>query len=267
MQRTYATKNTPIIHYHDCILGKVGAPTDRKQKALFQLLMILSMAPLTMTLNWVMRTPCISWESFLLYLPFYPLMLGIVIAVRFLVANPFIDKVVAHLIAPHLKGVSKSLAISLTNTFIMGSIVAFIRTLIVLGGLEGFSWEVYGSSLPLSFLMSFCIGYFFMSPLMKKFFAKSITPRMHSHPAQSKKVFSALPFSSEKEYPLLNKTKHFFSTLLLSITAFRPTLFLKNFSLLLFFAIKLPSISSALLNLQDITSRKSLRLSGCLHPR
>lgn len=170
-QSRTAEENTPTVKYKDCLLGKVGIPREHNQKIWFQLMSIMSMVPITVTLHWIINTSWFTWESFEQQLPMYPLTIAIVIAVRFFIANPVVDGIVKTFISPHFSGLKKSLSITWINIIFMGALVALIKAMITLGGLAGFSWENYIGSLPLSFLISFVVGYFFISPAMKKVWA------------------------------------------------------------------------------------------------
>lgn len=146
--------------------------------------------PITVTVNWAFHASELSWGAFSQYLYMYPLIFIIAIAVRFIIANPLVDKAVKHLLPAKLNNLEKALAITLFNILIMGSIVAFVRTLVVAGGLETFAWDTYATSLPLSFFISFCFGYFVASPLMKKVFARMVEPRVKLHHAAHGKPLS-----------------------------------------------------------------------------
>lgn len=178
MSGTQATNSTDTITYQDCITGKIGAPTGKKKRSLFQLMMIASTVPTTVTVNWLITTHEFSWTAFSHYLYMYPLIIGIAVAVRFLIANPVVDRIVKAFFPTSLGACKKALSITLLNVLIMGTIVAFVRSLVSAGGLEYLSWEHYAASLPLSFAISFVFGYFVTSPLTKKVFARSIEPRI-----------------------------------------------------------------------------------------
>lgn len=168
-------EQTSTVRYQDCLLGKVGMPSKHHQKTWFQLLSIGAMIPITVTLNWLISTPVISWEAFERILYMYPLTAFIVIAVRFLIANPILDRVVKSFVSPHVTGLKRALSVSFINIIFVGTIVSFIKAIITLEGLARVCWECFASSLPLSFLISFIVGYFFISPAMKKMFAASDT--------------------------------------------------------------------------------------------
>ncbi len=168
------------VRYQDCILGKVGAPKEWKQKALLQFMMMACSVPLTVTFNWFIHTPEVTWEQFASASYLYPLTFLLVACVRWLIANPLVDRIVKACITPRLDGMKKSLSISAINVFVMGTNVALLRMLILQGGLEGISWVGYLSTLPFSWAMSFVLSYFFINPFIKKLFVKQVVPRVET---------------------------------------------------------------------------------------
>lgn len=174
------TANTHKVRYLDCISGKQGAPRDKKQKALFQCMLIFVAVPLTATINWLIHTDNYSWTTFSQHLIMLPLMFAIAIGVRFLIANPLVDTMVSAFVSPRLSCLKKALVVTTLNILVMGTVASLIRTIITSLGGEVVAWEDYLSSLPLSYLISFVIGYFVTTPLMKKFFAHTIEPHLEN---------------------------------------------------------------------------------------
>lgn len=168
------TSRPEHITYQDCILGKVGAPTDSRQRAIFQTMMIFCMVHIMVTFNWLVHTESYSWKAFAELLYQYPLSLTIALSVRFLIANPLIDQFVKIAISPYCKGLSKTLSVTLVNVLFMGTITAFISATVVNGGLVNFSWVNYFIALPLSYAGSFFFSFFVVGPFIKKLFEERI---------------------------------------------------------------------------------------------
>lgn len=181
-----AAQNTRKITYLNCITGKIGLPTKKDKKALYQILMILYAIPFTATINWLINTNEYSWSSFAQHLYMLPLMFAIAIGVRFTIANPVIDKTVKTFVSPNLGCLKKALLVTVLNILVMGTIASFIRLVITSEGFEGIAWADYAESLPISYTISFVFGYFIASPIMKKFFFRTIEPFIDDHPVPSK---------------------------------------------------------------------------------
>ena len=171
-------KNKSRVNYQDCITGKVGLPTDYKQKLVFQIMMISCMVVVMVTLNWAIRTPDHSLQNFINSLYMYPLTFSFILAIRLLIINQFIDQLVQYYILPRFQGLKKALGITFINLMIMVPISSFFGVLITHGGLSGFSWHHYVLTIAISYVMGFIVNYFFVSPFIKKVFVENVKPRM-----------------------------------------------------------------------------------------
>lgn len=155
-------------------------PTDRKQKFVFQIMMIACMVIIMVTLNWTIRTPDHSVQNFISSLYMYPLTFTFILATRLLVVNQITDQIIQCSILPRFKGGRRVLCTTLVNVSIMVPISSFFGVLVTHGGLGGFSWDNYLLTVVISYFMGFIVNYFFVGPFVKKMFTENVRPHMGS---------------------------------------------------------------------------------------
>lgn len=155
----------PRSLYRTCLTGNLPIPRSGARRVVFQTIMVTIMVSCMVTFNWSLREQSISLDSFLGMTYEYPLMFLIALAVRLLIANPIVDRIVPHIPAT-LTGVRKSLAMTAVNVSIMATIMSIFGTL-VSQGFVGFSWLSVAQSIPVSFIAAFVLNFFFVGPLVK----------------------------------------------------------------------------------------------------
>lgn len=162
------------VSYQDCILGKIGAPSDPKQKTVYQIMMITCMVTVMVTFNWLVKNSNHSLDHFIDSLYLYPLTFGIAVGVRFLVANPTIDKLIKKFIVPRYDGATRAVLATLLNVVFSSTINTFIIMTITNGGLIGITPDFFLVNLFISYSASFMFNYFLVGPAVKKLFEERV---------------------------------------------------------------------------------------------
>ncbi len=157
--------------YRDCIAGRAGLPQGPLGMRVFQILMVGGMVTFMATINGLLHQG-LGFFAHALWM--YPLVFCISFLVRTFIGGKIVDAVAPRLVLPHTRGIARSVAMTLLNVVVMGTIMGFIVTLLMSGTQDYLA--TVAATLPISLVAATLVNYFIVSPAVRMICANVIEP-------------------------------------------------------------------------------------------
>lgn len=157
--------------YRDCIAGRAGLPQGPLGMRVFQILMVGGMVTFMATINGLLHQG-LGFFAHALWM--YPLVFCISFLVRTFIGGRIVDAIAPRLVLPHTRGVARSIAMTLLNVVVMGTIMGFIVTLLM-SGTQDYLTTV-AATLPISLAAAALVNYFIVGPAVRMICANVIEP-------------------------------------------------------------------------------------------
>lgn len=157
--------------YRDCIAGRAGLPQGPLGMRVFQILMVGGMVTFMATINGLLHQG-LGFFAHALWM--YPLLFCISFLVRTFIGGKIVDAVAPRLVLPHTRGIARSIAMTLLNVVVMGTIMGFIVTLLMSGTQDYLA--TVAATLPISLVAAALVNYFIVSPAVRMICANVIEP-------------------------------------------------------------------------------------------
>lgn len=157
--------------YRDCIAGRAGLPQGPLGMRVFQILMVGGMVTFMATINGLLHQG-LGFFAHALWM--YPLVFCISFLVRTFIGGKIVDAVAPRLVLPHTRGIARSVAMTLLNVVVMGTIMGFIVTLLMSGTQDYLA--TVAATLPISLVAAALVNYFIVSPAVRMICANVIEP-------------------------------------------------------------------------------------------
>lgn len=152
-------------------MGRANIPMGGPGKGVFQLLMVGGMVTFMATINGVMH----SGLGFFAHAHWmYPLVFCMAFLVRLYIGDKAVGFLAPRFVIPHFEGLARSVAMTVLNVLVMGSIMGAAVT-ILLGGFSGFL-PAYLSSLVVTLPMAVLVNFFVVGPAVKMLYNNVIEP-------------------------------------------------------------------------------------------
>lgn len=157
--------------YLDCLAGRVSVPAKGPGKAAFTLLMVGGMVSFMATFNGVLHS---GLDFFVTAHWMYPLVFCIAFLVRVYVGDRVVGFLAPRLVMPRFRGLARSIAMTLLNVCVMGTIMGSVITLL-LNGPDGYLWQL-ASTLPVTMLVAALVNFFIVGPVVKMAYHNVVAP-------------------------------------------------------------------------------------------
>lgn len=157
--------------YRDCIAGRAGLPQGPLGMRVFQILMVGGMVTFMATINGLLHQG-LGFFAHALWM--YPLVFCISFLVRTFIGGRIVDAIAPRLVLPHTRGIARSIAMTLLNVVVMGTIMGFIVTLLM-SGTQDYLTTV-AATLPISLAAAALVNYFIVGPAVRMICANVIEP-------------------------------------------------------------------------------------------